>query len=164
MLQSSQAKRAAIIGQAEHPIPVRKWHATGHLVSIYSSLIISIVIGVFFIAMRGWSPADDWQMHTDFIVTWLLLTYIWVQMGCLILVGAGSKNQMWLDAFTSIIPLFLIFYVIVQHYTGYLILSVFQTHASLVTAYTMLLDFVIDLGVSVLLSRQVVDVGSAGVG
>lgn len=30
-------------------------------------------------------------------------------------------------------------------------------------AYTMLLDVVIDLGVSVLLSRQVVDVGGSGV-
>jgi hypothetical protein len=32
------------------------------------------------------------------------------------------------------------------------------------TAYTMLLDVVIDLGVTVLLSRQVVDVGPGGVG
>jgi hypothetical protein len=27
-------------------------------------------------------------------LTWILLTYIWVQMGSLILVGAGTKNQM----------------------------------------------------------------------
>jgi hypothetical protein len=33
-----------------------------------------------------------------------------------------------------------------------------------VTAYTMLLDLVIDLGVPVLSSRQVVDVGAAGIG
>ena len=48
--------------------------------------------------------------------------------------------------------------------TGYLELSDFQAKTASATAYTMLLDLVIDLGVSVLLSRQVVDVGGAGVG
>jgi hypothetical protein len=71
---------------------------------------------------------------------------------------------MWLDAFTSVVPLFLIFYVLIQHYSGYIELSHFQAKTASVTAYTMLLDFVVDLGVSVLLSRQVVDVGAGGVG
>jgi hypothetical protein len=85
-------------------------------------------------------------------------------MGSLILVGAGTKNQMWLDALTSIVPLFLILYVVVQHHSGYVVLSSFQAKTAWATAYTMLLDVVIDLGVTVLLSRQVVDVGSGGVG
>lgn len=96
-------------------------------------------------------------------VTWILLTYICPD-GLSILVGAGTKNQMWLDAFTSIVPLFLIFYILIQHYSGYIELSHFQAKTASVTAYTMLLDFVVDLGVSVLLSRQVVDVGAGGVG
>jgi hypothetical protein len=125
---------------------------------------MAVVIGVFFLALRGWSPPEEWQVQADFSVTWVLLTYIWVQMGSLILVGAGSKNKMWLDAFTSIVPLFLIFYVLIQHYTGYIELSHFQAKTASVTAYTMLLDVVIDLGLSVLLSRQVVDVGAGGVG
>ena len=121
-------------------------------------------IGVFFIAMAGWGPSADWQELADFSVTWVLLTYIWVQMGSLILVGAGTKNQMWLDALTSIVPLFLILYVVVQHHSGYVVLSSFQAKTAWATAYTMLLDVVIDLGVTVLLSRQVVDVGGGGVG
>jgi len=163
MQQALQAQRAAVVAQTAHPVPVRRWHATGHQISILSSLFITIVIGVFFIALRGWSPWEEWQMVADFAVTWILLSYVWVQMGTLILVGSGSKNQMWLDAFTSIVPLFLIVYVIVQHYTGFLVLSDFQVKTSWVTAYTMLLDVVVDLGLSVLLSRQVVDIGSAGV-
>ena len=101
--------------------------------------------------------------HPSFAVIWILLTYIWVQMGSLILVGAGTKNQMWLDALTSIVPLFLIVYVLLQHHSGYVILSSFQVKTAWVIAYTMLLDVVIDLGVSVLLSRQVVDVGGSAV-
>jgi hypothetical protein len=149
--------------EGEHILPARRWHPRGYQVSILSSLFMAIIIGAFFIAMAGWSPRQDWQELADFSVTWILLTYIWVQMGSLILVGAGTKNQMWLDALTSIVPLFLILYVILQHYSGYVILSPFQSKAAWVTAYTMLLDVVIDLGVSVLLSRQVVDVGTGGV-
>ncbi len=48
--------------------------------------------------------------------------------------------------------------------TGYVALSPFQARPAWVTGYTMLLDVVIDLGVSVLLSRQVVEVGGGGVG
>jgi hypothetical protein len=158
------AQRAAVVGQGLHLVPVRRWHPTGHQVSILSSLLMSVVVAVFFIVTRGWNPPPEWQVNADFAVTWLLLTYIWVQMGTLILVGAGTKTQMWLDALTSVVPLFLIVYVILQYYSGYLDLSQFQVKTAWVTAYTMLLDLVIDLGVSVLLSRQVVDVGASGVG
>jgi hypothetical protein len=164
MQQSMSARRAALVSQGAHVVPVRRWHPTGHQVSIFSSLLMAVIIGVFFIAMRGWSPSSEWQVQADFAVTWILLTYIWLQMGTLILVGAGSKTRMWLDALSSVVPLFLIVYVILQYYSGYLALSPFQAKTAWVTAYTMLLDLVIDLGVSVLLSRQVVDVGASGVG
>jgi amino acid transporter len=163
MQQAMAAHRVAAIMEGGHALPARRWHAQGYQVSIISSLFMAVVIGIFFIAMAGWSPADNWQELADFSVTWILLTYIWVQMGSLILVGSGTKNQMWLDALTSIVPLFLIVYVVVQHHSGYVILSSFQAKTAWVTAYTMLLDVVIDLGVTVLLSRQVVDVGGGGV-
>ena len=164
MQQSVSAARVASIVEGQHRSSARRWHATGYQVSIFSSLLMASCIGVFFIAMAGWGPSEDWQELTDFSVTWVLLTYIWVQMGSLILVGAGTKNQMWLDALTSIVPLFLILYVVVQHHSGYVVLSSFQAKTDWATAYTMLLDVVIDLGVTVLLSRQVVDVGGGGVG
>jgi hypothetical protein len=164
MQQSMPAQRAAVIERSAHLVPVRRWHPTGHQISIVSSLLIALAIGIFFVATRGWGPQPEWQEHADFAVTWVLLTYIWIQMGTLILVGAGTKTQMWLDALTSIVPMFVIAYVILQYYAGYLDLSPFQVKTAWVTAYTMLLDLVIDLGVTVLLSRQVVDVGGTGVG
>lgn len=143
--------------------PRRRRPASGSAVSIFSSLAVALAIGVFFIGMAGWRPEEARQEAADFTVTWMLLTYIWIQMGTLILVGAGSKNQMWIDALSSIVPLFIILYVVVQHQSGYVVLSSFQAKAAWATAYTMLLDVVIDLGVTVLLSRQVVDVGGSGV-
>ncbi|MDX2205400.1 MAG: hypothetical protein NW223_21810 [Hyphomicrobiaceae bacterium] len=137
---------------------------SGSAISIFSSLAVALIIGVFFIGMAGWRPDEARQEIADFTVTWVLLTYIWIQMGTLILVGAGSKNQMWIDALSSIVPLFIVLYVVVQHQSGYVVLSSFQAKAAWATAYTMLLDVVIDLGVTVLLSRQVVDVAGGGVG
>ena len=162
---SANLTAAQVAGMIEgrHAEPARRWHAKGYMISIASSLVVALVIGVFFIGMAGWSPSPSWQSRADLSVTWILLTYIWVQMGSLILVGAGTKSQMWIDALTSIIPLFVIVYVILQHYGGYIPISPFQVNTAWVTAYTMLLDVVIDLGVSVMLSRQVVEVGGGGV-
>lgn len=147
----------------EHPVPIRRWYRRGHAISISASLVMAVAIGVFFLAGAGWTPPAPWHERADFTVTWVLLTYIWVQMGSLLLVGAGTKHQMWLDALTSIVPLFVIFYVILQYLSGYIALSPFQVRTAWVTAYAMLLDVVVDLGVSVLLSRQVVEMGGGGV-
>lgn len=163
MSKTSEAVRTAAILGAGHVLPARHWHASGYAVSIVSSLGASVAIGIFFIAGAGFTPAEDWQTFDDFTVTWLLLTYIWLQMGSLLLVGAGTKQQMWLDALTSIVPLFVIMYVLLQHYTGYMEISSFQVKTAWVTAYTALLDLVVDLGVTIMLSRQVVDVGGGGV-
>lgn len=163
MSANLSATRVAGMIEGHHAVPARRWHAKGYVISIVSSLVVALVIGVFFIGMAGWMPPLGRQSLADLSVTWILLTYIWVQMGSLILVGAGTKSQMWIDALTSIIPLFMIVYVILQHYGGYIPISPFQVNTAWVTAYTMLLDVVIDLGVSVMLSRQVVEVGGGGV-
>lgn len=163
MLRSLTGQQIGAIAGGDQGIPRRHWHPNGYKISILSSLLMAIAIGSFFIAMAGWAPRDDWQSAADFVVPWILLTYVWVQMGSLIMVGAGSKNQMWIDALTSIVPLFLIVYVLLQHYGGYIVVSPFQVRTAWLTAYTMLLDVVVDLGVTVLLSRQIVDVDGRGV-
>jgi hypothetical protein len=151
------------IAASADAVPRRGWHPSGYKISIVSSLVVAVFIGLFFIAMAGWSPSGDWIQTADFAVPWILLTYVWIQMGSLIVAGAGTKNQMWIDALTSIVPLFMILYVLLQHYGGYIVVSPFQIRTAWLTAYTLLLDVVIDLGVTILLSRQVVDVGGRGV-
>ncbi len=123
MQQSRIASNVASIVGAERRPPVHHWHAKGYAISIASSLVMAVCIGIFFLGMAGWKPEPSWQTFADFTVTWLLLTYIWIQLGSLLLVGAGTKNQMWIDALTSIVPLFLIFYVVLQHLAGYIELS-----------------------------------------
>lgn len=155
--------RLAGMMEANRPAPVHRWHGRGFAISVSTSILMAIAILVFFAGMKGWTPPAEWERFADFSVTWLLLTYVWVQLGSLILVGAGTKNQMWMDALTSMIPLFLIFYVIMQHTLKYEVLSTFQALTAWAIAYTMLLDVVVDLGVSVMLSWQVVEVGGGGV-
>ena len=163
MTHALTAPQIAAMMQTQHVVPTRRWHAKGYAISIVSSLAMTLATGLFFLAARGWSPPDVWATQADFAVTWILLSYIWIQMGSLILVGAGTKHQMWIDALSSIVPLFLIVYVVLQHHSGFMVLSSFQIRTAWVTLYTMLLDVVVDLGVSVLLSRQVVEVGGGGV-
>ena len=155
---------ATVAAASTSPVPVRHWHPNGYTISVVSSVLIALAIGLFFIWGKGWSPPQSWAGDADIYVTWILLTYIWIQMGSLILVGSGTKHQMWVDALTSILPMFVIVYVILQHYGGYIELSPFQIRTAWVTGYTMLLDLVVDLGVTIILSRQVVDVSGGGVG
>lgn len=163
MERTVDARQIGGVIAAERTLPRHTWHPNGYKISILSSLTIAVLIGVFFIGMAGWTPSEAFQPTADFLVPWVLLTYVWIQMGSLIIVGAGTKNQMWIDALTSIVPLFVITYVLVQHHTGFVPISSFQIKTAWLTAYTMLLDVVIDLGVTVLLSRQVVDVSGRGV-
>lgn len=161
-LSSSQLAAAL---EAGHQLPARHWHPSGFKVSVWASLLMGLAIALFFIWKAGWAPPPTWDNRGEIAVSWVLITYIWIQVGSLVLVGAGNRNQMWVDALTSMVPLFLIFYVLLQHYAGYVELSRFQVNAALLVAYTMLLDVVVDLGISVLLSRQIVDVGGgSGVG
>jgi hypothetical protein len=162
MQMSMPISKISAAATAAH-IPIRHWHPNGYKISIVSSMLAALGIALFFFGGTGWMPQDQWQSTADFTVTWLLLTYIWVQMGSLIVVGAGTKGQMWVDALSSILPLFVIAYVLLQHYGGYVTVSPFQIRTAWVTAYTMLLDVVVDLGMTVLLSRQVVDIGDRGV-
>ena len=164
MSQSLSSAQLAAMLEAKQVIPARHWHPSGFKVSMIASLLMGLAIGLFFIWSAGWTPPATWSNRGEFAVSWVLLTYIWIQIGSLVLVGAGNKNQMWLDALTSMVPLFVSLYVLLQHFAGFMELSPFQLHAALLTAYTMMLDVVVDLGITVLLSRQVVDVGSAGLG
>ena len=87
-----QTISAPAAAAARHMIPVRPWRPNGYKISISSSLLVAVAIGLFFIGFPGWTPPAAWQPYADFAVTWLLLTYIWVQMGSLIVVGSGTKN------------------------------------------------------------------------
>ena len=102
-------------------------------------------IGVFFFALRGRSPPEAWQIQADFSVTWLLLTYIWVQMRSLILVGAGTKKPdvaRCLHFSSTVISNLLRADPALQRLHRTL---AFQAKTASVTAYTTLLDFVVDL-------------------
>ena len=74
MLHSITAPQVASMLEAGHQLPARRWHTKGYAISIASSLIMALTIGLFFIAMHGWSPPQSWQGQADFAVTWILLT------------------------------------------------------------------------------------------
>jgi len=163
MAGSTAARQAAGVLAAQDAVPVRRLHPSGYKVSVFASLLMALAVGLFFLGEPGWHPPEAQQSGAQVAVTWILLTYIWIQLGSLILVGTGTRGQMWIDALTSMVPTFLVGYVLLLHYSGYIALSPFQVSSAWLVAYTVLLDLVIDVGISALLSRQVVEVGGGGV-
>ena len=55
MSQSLTTQQMAAILRAEHSVPARRRHLNGYIVSIGSSLLVAIAIGLFFIAGAGWT-------------------------------------------------------------------------------------------------------------
>ena len=114
---------------------------------------IAIVVGFF--GWGQWGPAPDQQMFSGFAASWVLLTYLWIQLSAHIVLAPATKNEMLVDMLSSVLPVILIFYVLAEYYRGDLQLSGFQINAAWLTAYAMLLDLVIDTGLAISLRRQV---------
>lgn len=127
----------------------------GHVVSVIASLIASMAIVLGFFGWAQWVPAPDQQMFSDFAASWVLLTYLWIQLSAHIVLAPATKNEMLVDMLSSVLPVILIFYVLAEYYRNDLQLSAFQINAAWLTAYAMLLDLVIDTGLAISLRRQV---------
>jgi hypothetical protein len=126
-----------------------------HHISIIASISAAVAIGIFFYWKPAWSPAADAQMPYDFAVMWVLLTYMWVQMGTHILFAAATRNQMLLDTLSSILPTLVIAYVLAEYYRGDLAASAYQLNTAWLTAYAMFLDLVLDLSIAISMRRPV---------
>jgi len=87
-------------------------------------------------------------MTSAFAVMYFLLTYLFLQMLAHIFYGPSLRSHMLIDMLSSLLPLMMVLYVLVEYSRGYLILSTFQLNAALLTAYAMTLDLVVDVGLT----------------
>lgn len=126
----------------------------GHVISVIASVAAAFAIALAFFGAPQWAPASDQQMFSAFAVSWVLLTYLWIQLSAHIILAPATKNEMLFDMLSSIVPVVLVFYALAEYYRGDLQLSDFQINAAWLTAYAMLLDLVIDTGLAIALRRQ----------
>lgn len=125
----------------------------GHHFSILASMLAALGAGVFYFGFPGWTPAEERHMMSSFAVMYVLLTYLFLQLVAHIFYGPALRSQMLVDLLSSLLPVIVILYVLVETSRGYLTISTFQLNAALLTAYAMTLDLLVDIGL-VLWPRQ----------
>lgn len=133
----------------------------GHQFSTAASVLAAAVIAVLFLGDpltpflgAGWWTPSEWtlseqqQIMSAFAVSYVLLSYLFLQIVAHIFCGPASPKQMLVDMLSSLPPLATVLYVLAEHARGDLALSAFQIHSALLTAYTMTLDLLVDIGLT----------------
>jgi hypothetical protein len=112
--------------------------------SMALSCLATFAIWFFFIRMHGWTPPAELEAEYSTYVHWMLLVYLFLHT-LLIQTSAGAnKGEVWLDTFTTFLPLALITYVLVEHWRHYTGLPLEQLRYAKSTWLVMLLDFSVD--------------------
>jgi hypothetical protein len=127
----------------------------GRRFSMSLSLLTAVAIWYFFMQMRGWTPPAGQELDYSTYVHWALLGYLALQLIVLIPTsGTGSTGEIWLDTFTSLIPLLLVLYVLMLHWSNLERLPLEQLRYAKSTMGVMAIDFVVDFWVAVMNQNQ----------
>jgi len=127
----------------------------GRRFSMVLSVVTAVAIWYFFMQMRGWTPPVGEEVDFSTYVHWFLLGYLAIQLIVLIPTsGAGSTGEVWLDTFTSLIPLLLVLYVLMLHWSNLERLPLEQLRYAKSTMGVMAIDFIVDFWVAVATQNQ----------
>ena len=122
----------------------------GRPLSMVLSLLMAVGIWYFFMHMRGWMPPAGEEVDFSTYVHWALLCYLAIQLIVLIPTsGESSLSEAWLDTFTSLLPLLLVLYVLMLHWSHLETLPLEQLRYAKSTLGVLVLDFVVDFWVAV---------------
>jgi hypothetical protein len=119
---------------------------TGHHFSIGASVFAALAIGIFFFGAPGWMPTEQGHLTSSFTLMYVLLTYLFLQMVAHIFYRPTSRRQTLVDLLSSLLPVVILLYILVDYSRGNLAVSTFQLNAALLTIYAMTLDLLVDIG------------------
>lgn len=118
----------------------------GHHFSIGASVTAAVAIAVFFFGAPGWMPTEQGHLTSSFTLMYVLLTYLFLQMVAHIFYRPPSRRHMLVDMLSSLLPVVILLYILVDYSRGNLAVSTFQLNAALLTIYAMTLDLLVDIG------------------
>lgn len=118
----------------------------GHHFSIGASVIAALGIAVFFFGAPGWMPTEQGHLTSSFTLMYLLLTYLFLQMVAHIFYRPPTRRQIMVDMLSSLLPVVVLLYVLIDYSRGNLAVSTFQLNAAVLTIYAMTLDLLVDIG------------------
>ena len=144
---------------SDRSIPAARPRVRGYLSGRGFSMLLSVVtaflIWYFFMHMRGWTPPAGEEVDYSTYVHWFLLAYLAVQLVVLIPSSAsGSTGEVWLDTFTSLLPLLVVLYVLMLHWSNLERLPLEQLRYAKSTLGVMAIDFIVDFWVAVATQNQ----------
>jgi hypothetical protein len=127
------------------------WHFFfGRQLSMALSILAAVGIWYFFMQMRGWTPPEGQETDYSTYVHWFLLSYLAIQLILLIPASTeGSPFVAWVDTFTSLLPLLVVLYVLMLHWSNLEKLPIEQLRYAKSTLGVMTLDFIVDFWVAV---------------
>ena len=118
----------------------------GHHFSIGASVIAAVAIAVFFFGVPDWMPTEQGHLTSSFTLMYVLLTYLFLQMVAHIFYRPPTRRQMMMDMLSSLLPVVILLYVLIDYSRGNFAVSTFQLNAAVLTIYAMTLDLLVDIG------------------
>jgi hypothetical protein len=127
----------------------------GRRISMLFSVLGAVAIWLFFFDMRGWKPAPGTESEISAYVHWVLLLYLGLQLTVLVWTSTGgSRGEVWVDTLTTLVPVCLVGYALVEHWRGLASLPLEQLRLAKSTFLTVSIDFIVDFGVAMATQRR----------
>jgi len=119
-----------------------------------SACAFAIYLGLFLFHFPEYKPPLELIMNQTFIFCGTCAAYWWLQSGSLALSGVASALRMATDILTSVIPILVVSYAIIDFWRGNLPLSDYKQYASYFALSILILDVTFNAIIMARLSRR----------
>jgi hypothetical protein len=119
-----------------------------------SAFAFAIYLGIFLFGSPEYKPPLELAMNRTFIFCGICAGYWWLQSGSLALSGVTSALRMATDVLTSLVPILVVSYAIIDFWRGNLPLSDFKQYASYYALSIVFLDVTFNAIIMARLSRR----------
>ena len=119
-----------------------------------SAFAFAIYLGLFLFGSPEYTPPAAAAMQRAFIFCGICSGYWWLQSGSLALSGVTSAVRMATDVLTSVVPILVVSYALVDFWRGNLLLSEYKIYASVFAMSILVLDITFNAIIMARLSRR----------
>lgn len=119
-----------------------------------SAFAFALYLGLFLFRSPEYKPPLEVAMNQTFIFCGICAAYWWLQSGSLALSGVTSSLRMATDVLTSVVPILVVSYAIIDFWRGNLPLSDYKQYGSYFALSILILDVTFNAIIMARLSRR----------
>jgi hypothetical protein len=123
-------------------------------VSELSAIAFAIFLGFFLFQNPEYMPPPEEAMERAFIFCGICAGYWWMQSGSLAMSGVSSSVRMATDILTSLIPILVVGYGLIDFWRGSLPLSTYKEYAAYFALVILIMDITFNAMIMARLSRR----------